>query len=113
MRETGEIINISENTIKINREKFYDNLKLSLKYNGQDDEYGIYANGITYFKNTVLEVFEHLNKKICVNLDNKSFSKMEDFLEWLYLESNLQLGIEKHKKFIDKAYNTIKERGVY
>ncbi len=113
MRETGGIIDVYESKIMINREKFYDNLKLSLKYDGQDDEFGIYAHGTTCFRNTIIEIFECLEKRICVELNNELFRETEDFLKWIYSEQNKQLGIEKHKEFIDRVDATIKEKGCY
>ncbi|WP_138202672.1 hypothetical protein [Haloimpatiens lingqiaonensis] len=113
MREVDKIVYITNNRITINIEKFYDNLKLSLKYNGQEDQFGIYAKGRGYFRNAILEMFESLNKGIYVYIDNQYFVGMESFKEWLYSDNNLQLGIIKHKEFIDIAYDTIKEKGLY
>ena len=113
MRETGEIID-SKDIVNINKGKLYDNLKLSLKYeNGENDEYGINAKGREYFRNTILEVFEHINKGIYVYLDGEPFVEMTDFKEWLYSQIDLKIGIGEQKEFIDRAYDAIKESGSY
>lgn len=110
MKKVDGIIDIYEDRTIINVEKFYDNLKLSLKYNGQDNEHAIYANGETHFRNAIIEIFERLSAGSQVELRNRLFSNSEDFFNWIYSENNIELGIEKHKKFIDEIYDYIRKR---
>ena len=111
MRKTDGIISVHGEKVTVDSEKFYDNLKLSLNYNGQDNEIGIYANAATCLKNAIIEIFESLYKGISVEFNDEIFGNIEEFLTWIYLDNNIELGIKKYRDFIEKVYNSVKKRG--